>query len=98
MFLENLTLLGKKQQMWLNKFKVALIQKDADTLNILLDEIPNFTNKEEIEQTMYLIQEALELLYTLQDETSSSMQQIKKNLKFLGTSLSEATGSLNVRS
>lgn len=98
MYLENLMLLGKKQRMWINKFKVALIQKDADALNTLLDEVPNFTNKEDIEQTMYLMREALELIHTLKDETSLSMKQIKKNIDFLGSSLSQASGSLNLRS
>lgn len=91
-------LLGKKQQMWLNKFKVALLQKDADALNSLLDEVPDFTNKEDKEQTMYLIQEALVVMYTLQDEASYSMLQIKKNINFLKSSLSDSTGRLNIRS
>ncbi|MFT5660493.1 MAG: ABC-type uncharacterized transport system substrate-binding protein [Sulfurimonas sp.] len=98
MFLESLMRHGKKQQMWLNKFKIAIIQKDADSLNILLDKVPSFKNKEDIEQAMYLMKEGLEVLYILQDETVSSMRKIKKNINFLGTSLVDSSSSFSIKS
>ncbi|WP_415249782.1 hypothetical protein [Sulfurimonas sp.] len=84
--------------MWLNKFKIAIIQKDADSLNILLDKVPSFKNKEDIEQAMYLMKEGLEVLYILQDETVSSMRKIKKNINFLGTSLVDSSSSFSIKS
>ena len=98
MFLESLTLLGKKQRMWINKFKAALIQKDADSINALLGEVPSFSNKEDIKQAMFLMQEAATLLYTLQNEITLAKKQIKQNINFLGSTLASSVSSFNIKS
>jgi len=84
--------------MWINKFKIAIAQKDTDAIDKLLNDIPEFSTLEEAQTASHLMREAVTLLYTLQDEVSASMKQIKKNIKFLGSSLSDGTGSLNIRS
>ncbi len=89
---------GKKQRMWINKFKAALIQKDADSINALLDEVPSFSSKEDIEQAMYLMREAATLLYTLQDEITLSKKQIKQNINFLGSTLADSVSRFNIKS
>ena len=91
-------LLGKKQQMWLNKFKIALVQKDTDSIDRLLNDIPVFSNKEEMEQAMYLMREATQLLYRLQDEITVSKKQIKQGMNFLASSLSDKTSGFNIKS
>mgnify|MGYP007032874785 FL=1 len=98
MFLESLTLLGKKQRMWINKFKAALIQKDTDSINALLDKVPIFSDKKDIEQAMFLIKEATLVLYKLQDEITLSKKQIKQNLNFLGSTLANSVSNFNIKS
>jgi hypothetical protein len=65
--------------MWLTKLKIAIIEKNTDALDALLDDIPQLSEAEDIEQAIYLLREASELLYTLQNETKISMGKIKKN-------------------
>jgi len=98
MSLESSMQLGKKPRMWLNKLKVAIIQKDADAISTLLDETPPFENIDEMQEALYLMRESLELLYTLQDETKNSMKQIRKNLDFLQSSLADSKPRLNIKS
>ena len=98
MFLESLTLRGKKLQMWINKFKAALIQKDADSINALLDEVPNFSKKEDVKQAMFLMQEAATLLYNLQDDITLAKKQIKQNINFLGSTLANSKSNFNIKS
>jgi len=69
--------------MWLNSLKIAIAEKDVDKLNALLDQTPKLNDREEIEEGMYLLREAFSIVYNLQEETSNSMRQIKKNLDFL---------------
>ncbi len=102
MFLEIFLKRGEKLQMWLNKFKVALVEKNVDTINKLLDDIPEFS-LDQAQQASYLMREAATLLYSLQDEITASKKQIKQNINFLKSSTSATNGSksytsLNIKS
>lgn len=74
---------GEILQMWLTNLKIAIIEKDADSLDKLLDNIPQLEDEKEIEEAVYLLEEAKNLVTHLKDETAHSMKQIKKNLEFL---------------
>ncbi|MDO8454698.1 MAG: hypothetical protein Q7S59_09025 [Sulfurimonas sp.] len=69
--------------MWLTKLKIAIIEKNADSLDKLLDDIPKLTKKAEIEEAIYLLEEASRVFSGLKDEVLKSMNQIQKNLQFL---------------
>lgn len=69
--------------MWLNSLKIAIVQKDADALGELIKDIPKLTDASDIQEAIHLLKAATDVLVTLQDETSASMKQIKKNLQFL---------------
>ncbi|MDB2562506.1 hypothetical protein N9X61_02765 [Sulfurimonas sp.] len=84
--------------MWINKFKIALIQKDADAIESLLEDVPSFSSKQEIQEVMYLIEQATEFLYVLQDEITLSKKKIKQNINFLGTTLSNSSSNFNIKS
>jgi actin-related protein len=84
--------------MWLSSLQVAIVEKDTDKLDELLDELPKFKDEVEMKKASYLLREALELLYTLQDETSESMKQIKKNLDFLDSTQNKPTNKLDLKS
>ena len=84
--------------MWLTKLKIAIVEKDTDTLLKLMDDIPSLSEPKELEEAVYLLREASELVYTLQDETSVSMAQIKKNIAFLRSTETKTSNKLDIRS
>ena len=71
--------------MWLKQLKIAVVQKDIEQLEKLLDELPNFDDPKEIEEALYLLYEATDILQTLKDETAASMAQMKKNIDFVSS-------------
>ena len=91
-------LLGKKLQMWVNKFKIAIVQKDTEAIETLLANVPSFENIDEAKEASYLMKEALILLLTLQDEITASKKQIKKNINFLQSSLSDSSATFSIKS
>jgi len=84
--------------MWLTNIKIAIVEKNVDKLDYLLDEVPQFENKYDMEEAMYLLGEAAELVYTLKDETEHSMKQMKKNIDFLKSTQSPTPNKLDLRS
>ena len=84
--------------MWLTKLKIAVVEKDTDRLSSLMESIPKLESIEDMTAALYLIREAEELVYTLQDETSASMKQIKKNLAFLKSTEAQKTSKLDIKS
>jgi len=83
---------------WLTKLKIAIVEKDTSAVDALLDEIPNFEDLKDVKEAMYLLKEALELLYSLRDETAVSMAQIKKNIEFLQSTRPTNKNTLDVSS
>ena len=84
--------------MWLNELKIAIVQKDIKHLESLLNDIPQLEDKKEIENALYLLQEASNLMQTLKDETASSMKQIKKNIDFLNSAEANKTAKFDITS
>lgn len=83
---------------WVTSLKVAIAEKDIDKLSELMDDIPLIKEKEELEQAIYLLRDATELVYTLKDETVISMKQIKNNINFLKSTESKKPSKLDVKS
>jgi hypothetical protein len=69
--------------MWLQEFKIALIEKDAQKLEELAGANLQFDTVEEMQEAMYLMKQAQELLNKLKDDTALSMQQLQQNIDFL---------------
>ena len=84
--------------MWHNRFKIALVKKDTDTLQKLLNEMPEFTDVQEMKKASFLVKGALELLHTLKDETSTSMKQIRQNIDFLNVTINNSANKLDIKS
>ncbi|WP_297484104.1 hypothetical protein [Sulfurimonas sp.] len=82
--------------MWLKKLKIAVIQKDTKSLDVLLDDIPALEDAKEIEEALYLLQEAQKIVQTLKDETASSMLQMKKNIDFLNATTANKTAKFDI--
>jgi hypothetical protein len=98
MYLKGCWKLGERPLMWLTKLKIAIIEKNPDALNKLLDDIPQLQSPKEIEEAVYLLKEATALVNNLKDETKASMKQIKKNLDFLRSTDIPTSKKLDIRS
>lgn len=83
--------------MWLTKLKIAIVEKNPDLLEKLLDDIPDLDSADDIQTAIYLLREAAELMHTLKDETSSTMKQIEKNLSFLRSTEEKAKSTLDIK-
>ncbi len=84
--------------MWLNQLKIAIVSKDTEKMNALMDELPQLKTQEEIDSALTLLKEATKLVVSLQDETKSSMLQMKKNLNFLNSTQANKTSKFDVTS
>jgi hypothetical protein len=84
--------------MWLNSLKIAIVEKDTEKLNKLLDNLPKLEKKEEIEEAIYLLKGANEMVSNLKDKTSASMKQMKKNMDFLNSTQSANTSRFDIKS
>jgi len=83
--------------MWIKKLQIAIIEKDADAIDALMKETLEFKDKKDIETAMYLLREAMELIYTLKDETAFTIRQLKKNIDFLKSTQAQTHSRLDVR-
>ncbi len=84
--------------MWLNQLKIAVSQKDIELLDSLLSDIPNLTDKEELDSAIVLLAQAKDIVQELQNETAASMKQIKKNLEFLKSTETTQVHRLDIKS
>jgi hypothetical protein len=84
--------------MWLNKLKIAIIEKDFLSLEKLLDDIPKLSDKQEVEQAIYLLKEATHIVEDFKSETQNSMIQIKKNINFLNSARADKTAKFDITS
>lgn len=84
--------------MWIQEFKIALIEQDTQKLGTLIDADLHFDTTEEIEEAMYMIKEAQKLLNELKNETAISMKQLKKNINFLNATQSPVVNKLDITS
>lgn len=69
--------------MWLTNLKIALVEKNTDSLEKLLGEIPELSSVKEIEEAVCLLEQAAAFVQSLKNDTEHSMKQIKKNIQFL---------------
>lgn len=84
--------------MWLNKLKVAVVQKDTELLATLLDDLPQLEDAKEVEEALYLLAEATKIVQDLKDETAASMVQMKKNIDFLNSTEAKKTVKFDITS
>jgi hypothetical protein len=84
--------------MWLNRLKIALIEKNTDAIDTLLDETPDLKDVEEMKEASYILREVAVLLHELQDETAKNMKQLKKHIDFMGSTQAPAKYNLDIKS
>ena len=98
MFLKYCLNHGEKLQMWLNELKIAVVQKDTESLSKLLGNLPTLDDAKEIESAIYLLAQAMEIVKSRRDATADSMKQIQKNIKFLKSTQSPRKNKLDIKS
>ena len=70
---------------WLDKFKIALIEEDIDTVNTLINEMPEFKKIDDMRSAYILIGEAKDRFKQEQLSIFKQMSKIQKAKKFLNT-------------
>ena len=98
MFSELFSKHGEKVQMWLKELKVSIANQDTDTIDKLLNDMPQFSELAKMKEAMYLLKEASALAQKLQDETSASMKQIKRNINFIKSTQVSTSTTLDISS
>lgn len=83
--------------MWLTEVKIAIAEENIDSLDKLFGNIPELTNLDEIEEAVYLLKEAMELVQSLKDETAQTMSRIKKNINFLKSTHAPSLKKLDIK-
>ena len=84
--------------MWLKELKIALIEKNIDKLDELMENLPELNKAEDIEKALSLIAEAKSLVQGLRDNTFFAMQKIQKNINFLKSTQAPLTSKLDINS
>jgi hypothetical protein len=84
--------------MWLNQLKIALVEKDTDTIDKLMINMPTFDNVDDMKSAQALLKESLILLHTVKDATASSMKQLQKNINYLNATESTTSTMLDIKS
>ncbi|NPA60025.1 MAG: hypothetical protein GXO30_06135 [Epsilonproteobacteria bacterium] len=82
--------------MWLNKLKIAIAQEDTDSLDKLMQNIPQLKDIREMKSAVYLLKEATCIVEKLKKDSANSMKQIKKNLDFLNATKESKVSSFDV--
>ncbi len=81
---------------WLSELKVAIVSKDPQKISALIDDMPDFSNLEEMQEALYLIKEAYIVINDFKNETLAKREQIKKNIDFLQSTAQRQSNSLDV--
>lgn len=84
--------------MWLKELQIAIIEKNTDRINTLLDDVPALEKKSEIDSALSLLSEATILLKSLRDDTRASMQQMQKNIHYLKSTQEKQSSSFDISS
>jgi len=69
--------------MWLKKLQIAIIEKDINSIEKLMSDMPDFKTIDDMKFAASLIKEGLKLLHSLKDETRIELQKLKKHKDFL---------------
>lgn len=77
---------GEMKHMWLNEFKIALVEKNIKKIDSLIIAMPQFKTISEMEEAFYLFKNAEKLLKTAQNETRITMKKLKNSIAFIKVS------------
>ena len=69
--------------MWLKELQIAIIEKNTNEIDRLVECMPMYEKMEDMQAAASLLKEANRLMMTLKEETAESMSKIKKTKDFL---------------
>lgn len=78
-------MVGERLRMWINELKIAIIEKNPEKIDSLVECMPMLDDVKDMEAAAYLLKEANLLMMTLKDETAESLKKIKKTKEFLSS-------------
>ena len=73
------------QQKWLEAFKIAIIEKNFEKIETLLEEMPEIKSIGDLKTSVALINEAKKLLAQEQTQLKEKMGKIQKSKQFLAS-------------
>jgi len=72
--------------MWLEEFKIALVNEDIEAIEALADKVPaEFKNTEEALQAQTLVGEAINLIQKSKADLSKEFEKLKKVKKYIAS-------------
>jgi len=83
--------------MWLTNFKKAVILKEFETLEHLINEMPPMESLSQMEEAAYLLHYAKTLLEMEQTSTLVVLQQLKNTIDFLKATENTPASSINFK-
>ena len=84
--------------MWLKQLTIAIVEKNIDKINELMDNLPELSEKKELDQAVTLLKEATSLVQGFKDDTQTSMIQMKKNITFLEATQEKTSPRFDIKS
>ena len=70
---------------WTNSLKIAIIEKDIQSISRLTKTLPQFTELDKAKEALSLVSTAIELVDTEKQKILETMQKIKKTKEFLSS-------------
>ena len=84
--------------MWLKELKIALVEKNINNINALLENPPALDSAQELQEVLFLLDAARSFIEELKDETQSSMVTMQKNINFLKSTQAPQKSKLDINS
>ncbi|UCN00496.1 hypothetical protein LCX93_00845 [Sulfurimonas sp. SWIR-19] len=84
--------------MWHTKLQIAIIEKNAQRIDLLVSQMPKFETVEEMQVAAALIKEALKLLQQLKDETGETLKKLRQHQDFLGATAPMTNNKFDITS
>lgn len=89
---------GEKLLTWFTRLQIAIVEKNPELIDELMEDIPEFKDINEMKSAASLIQEALRLLHTLRDETGETLVKLQKHKNFLESTRNVSLNKLDITS
>jgi hypothetical protein len=84
--------------MWNKVLQIAIVEKNPQKIQELLETPLDFATLEEMREAQYLLAEASELMHELKDSTAKTMKQIRKNIDFLQSTQAKTPNKFDIKS
>ncbi|MEN4045793.1 MULTISPECIES: hypothetical protein [Sulfurimonas] len=84
--------------MWHTKLQIAIIEKNAQRIDILVSQMPKFETIEQMKSAALLIKEALKVVRQLKSETGETLKKLRQHQDFLGATAPMTNNKFDITS